>query len=48
MQATPTVWPLVNAYRSRGHYNARLDPLGLLERHVDWFIGTERTRIASR
>jgi len=30
-QATPTVWPLVNAYRSRGHYNAKLDPLGLLE-----------------
>ena len=23
-------------------------PLTLLERHVDWFIGTERTRIASR
>ncbi|HEY0476304.1 MAG TPA: 2-oxoglutarate dehydrogenase E1 component [Kofleriaceae bacterium] len=30
-QVTPTVWPLVNAYRSRGHYNAKLDPLGLLE-----------------
>src|ERR1043166_4818943 len=30
-QATPTVWPLVNAYRSRGHFNAKLDPLGLLE-----------------
>src|SRR3954462_7065927 len=29
--ATPMVWPLVNAYRSRGHFNARLDPLGLLE-----------------
>ncbi|HEX4421915.1 MAG TPA: 2-oxoglutarate dehydrogenase E1 component [Kofleriaceae bacterium] len=26
-----TVWPLVNAYRSRGHFNAKLDPLGLLE-----------------
>ncbi|MGH2900841.1 MAG: thiamine pyrophosphate-dependent enzyme, partial [Solirubrobacteraceae bacterium] len=25
------MWPLVNAYRSRGHYNAKLDPLGLLE-----------------
>ena len=30
-QTVPTVWPLVNAYRSRGHFNARLDPLGLLE-----------------
>jgi len=30
-QATPSVWPLVNAYRSRGHFNAKLDPLGLLE-----------------
>jgi len=30
-QALPTVWPLVNAYRSRGHFNAKLDPLGLLE-----------------
>jgi len=30
-QAVPTVWPLVNAYRSRGHFNAKLDPLGLLE-----------------
>jgi 2-oxoglutarate dehydrogenase E1 component len=29
--AAPMVWPLVNAYRSRGHFNARLDPLGLLE-----------------
>src|SRR5262249_30134350 len=29
--ASPMVWPLVNAYRSRGHFNARLDPLGLLE-----------------
>jgi 2-oxoglutarate dehydrogenase E1 component len=25
------VWPLVNAYRSRGHFAANLDPLGLLE-----------------
>jgi uncharacterized protein (DUF885 family) len=23
-------------------------PLALLERHVDWFIDSERTRIASR
>jgi 2-oxoglutarate dehydrogenase E1 component len=30
-QAVPSVWPLVNAYRSRGHFNARLDPLGLLD-----------------
>jgi 2-oxoglutarate dehydrogenase E1 component len=30
-QAQPSVWPLVNAYRSRGHFNANLDPLGLLE-----------------
>jgi 2-oxoglutarate dehydrogenase E1 component len=29
--AVPTVWPLVNAYRSRGHFAANLDPLGLLE-----------------
>ncbi len=27
----PSVWPLVNAYRSRGHFSANLDPLGLLE-----------------
>jgi 2-oxoglutarate dehydrogenase E1 component len=27
----PSVWPLVNAYRSRGHFAATLDPLGLLE-----------------
>ncbi|HUS30588.1 MAG TPA: 2-oxoglutarate dehydrogenase E1 component [Kofleriaceae bacterium] len=26
-----SVWPLVNAYRSRGHFAANLDPLGLLE-----------------
>src|SRR5688572_7261019 len=25
------VWPLVNAWRSRGHFAARLDPLNLLE-----------------
>ena len=31
MQANPSVWPLVNAYRSRGHFAAHLDPLGLLE-----------------
>jgi 2-oxoglutarate dehydrogenase E1 component len=30
-QNVPSVWPLVNAYRSRGHFNANLDPLGLLE-----------------
>ncbi|MBA3463749.1 MAG: 2-oxoglutarate dehydrogenase E1 component [Deltaproteobacteria bacterium] len=30
-QLTPSVWPLVNAYRSRGHFAANLDPLGLLE-----------------
>ena len=30
--ATPSVWPLVNAYRSRGHLIADLDPLGLLEK----------------
>jgi len=29
--AAPSVWPLVNAYRSRGHFAANLDPLGLLE-----------------
>ncbi|MDB4953114.1 MAG: 2-oxoglutarate dehydrogenase, subunit [Myxococcales bacterium] len=28
---SPLVWPLVNAYRSRGHFAANLDPLGLLE-----------------
>ncbi len=26
-----SVWPLVNAYRVRGHLQAKLDPLGLLE-----------------
>ncbi|HVV86930.1 MAG TPA: 2-oxoglutarate dehydrogenase E1 component, partial [Kofleriaceae bacterium] len=30
--ASPTVWPLVNAFRSRGHLAADLDPLGLVER----------------
>src|SRR5688572_14678705 len=25
------IWPLVNAYRTRGHYQASLDPLGLIE-----------------
>jgi 2-oxoglutarate dehydrogenase E1 component len=28
---SPSVWPLVNAYRTRGHLEATLDPLGLLE-----------------
>ena len=30
-QAQPSIWPLVNAYRSRGHFAAHLDPLDLLE-----------------
>ena len=30
--ATASAWPLVNAYRSRGHLAADLDPLGLVER----------------
>ncbi len=30
-QATPSVWPLVNAFRSTGHFAAQLDPLGLVE-----------------
>ena len=30
-QIQPSVWPLVNAYRSLGHFAANLDPLGLLE-----------------
>ncbi len=30
-QGAPAVWPLVNAYRSRGHFAASLDPLGLVE-----------------
>jgi 2-oxoglutarate dehydrogenase E1 component len=29
--AAPSVFSLVNAYRSRGHFHAHLDPLGLLE-----------------
>ncbi|HWU87459.1 MAG TPA: 2-oxoglutarate dehydrogenase E1 component [Kofleriaceae bacterium] len=29
--ALPPVWPLVDAFRSYGHFNANLDPLGLLE-----------------
>ena len=28
---TPGIWPLVNAYRVRGHFDAMLDPLGLVE-----------------
>ena len=28
----PSVWPLVNAFRSRGHLAADLDPLGLVQR----------------
>ena len=31
MAETPSVWPLVNAYRWVGHFAADLDPLGLLE-----------------
>ena len=31
LSAAPSVWPLVNAYRTRGHMTAHLDPLGLLE-----------------
>ena len=30
-QPQKSVWPLVNAFRSRGHFAANLDPLGLLE-----------------
>ena len=29
-QHVPSVWPLVNAFRSRGHFAANLDPLALL------------------
>ena len=29
--ASPSVWPLVHSYRTRGHFAANLDPLGLLE-----------------
>src|SRR6185295_16565066 len=28
----PSVWPLVNAFRSRGHLASDLDPLGLVQR----------------
>jgi 2-oxoglutarate dehydrogenase E1 component len=31
LTAAPSVWPLVQAYRTRGHFAASLDPLGLLE-----------------
>ena len=31
LQAAPSVWPLVNEFRSRGHFAASLDPLGLIE-----------------
>src|SRR5262245_15200829 len=31
LAAPPSVWPIVNAYRTRGHFAANLDPLGLLE-----------------
>ena len=30
-QAVASAWPLVNAFRTRGHFQANLDPLGLLE-----------------
>ncbi|MEJ7601052.1 MAG: 2-oxoglutarate dehydrogenase E1 component [Kofleriaceae bacterium] len=30
-QSVASVWPLVNAFRTRGHFSANLDPLGLLE-----------------
>ncbi|MBA3454095.1 MAG: 2-oxoglutarate dehydrogenase E1 component [Deltaproteobacteria bacterium] len=30
-QGMASAWPLVNAFRSRGHFAAKLDPLGLLE-----------------
>ena len=30
-QVVPSVWPLVNAFRTRGHFAANLDPLGLLD-----------------
>jgi 2-oxoglutarate dehydrogenase E1 component len=32
LAAEPSIWPLVNSYRSRGHLAADLDPLGLVER----------------
>jgi len=31
LQAQPSVWPLVNEFRSRGHFAASLDPLNLIE-----------------
>jgi 2-oxoglutarate dehydrogenase E1 component len=31
LASSPSVWPLVNAFRSRGHMTAHLDPLGLHE-----------------
>ncbi len=31
VQANPGVWPLINAFRSRGHFAAKLDPLGLVD-----------------
>jgi 2-oxoglutarate dehydrogenase E1 component len=30
--AAPSIWPVVNAFRARGHLIADLDPLGLLEK----------------
>ena len=30
-QVVPSVWPLVNAFRTRGHFATNLDPLGLLD-----------------
>ena len=37
-----TIWPLVNAYRVRGHMAANLDPLGIIERPrmVELELGT--------
>ena len=32
LASSPSLWPLVNAYRARGHLAADLDPLGLVER----------------
>ncbi len=31
LAGTAPLWPLVHSYRSRGHFEANLDPLGLLE-----------------
>jgi 2-oxoglutarate dehydrogenase E1 component len=46
--AANSVWPLVNAYRVRGHLIAELDPLGLLERppHPELECGTYGIREA--